>query len=152
MEEEGATFAAGLETVVVVLPLAGSVERWNLKTQEREVAHGLAVQGEAQIADHGLRVQAASPGTVDSLGRPDLRPRFIAPNCPEKRRIDTMRLLNPLFALLDASTDPQLARMVEFLKAENRILHGKLPAAGPAIGLFIRLLRRLLFEPHAVLL
>ena len=63
-----------------------------------------------------------------------------------------MRLLNPLFALLGVSTDPQLARMVEFLKAENRILRGKLPAAGPAIGLFIRLLRRLLFEPHAVLL
>ena len=31
-----------------------------------------------------------------------------------------MRLLNPLFALLGASTDAQLARMVEYLKAENR--------------------------------
>ena len=38
-----------------------------------------------------------------------------------------MRLLNPLFALLGASTDPQLARMVEFLKVENRILRDKLP-------------------------
>lgn len=38
-----------------------------------------------------------------------------------------MRLLNPLFALLGASTDPQLARMVEYLKAENRILRDKLP-------------------------
>jgi putative transposase len=38
-----------------------------------------------------------------------------------------MRLLNPLFALLGAATDPQLARMVEYLKAENRILRDKLP-------------------------
>ena len=38
-----------------------------------------------------------------------------------------MRLLNPLFALLGAATDPQLARMVEFLKLENRILRDKLP-------------------------
>jgi putative transposase len=38
-----------------------------------------------------------------------------------------MRLLNPLFALLGASTDAQLARSVEFLKAENRILRDKLP-------------------------
>ena len=45
-----------------------------------------------------------------------------------------MRLLNPLFALLGASTDPQLARMVEFLKAENRILRDKLPPMNRAIG------------------
>jgi putative transposase len=38
-----------------------------------------------------------------------------------------MRLLNPLFALLGASTDDQLRRMVEYLKAENRILRDKLP-------------------------
>jgi len=37
-----------------------------------------------------------------------------------------MRLLNPLFALLGAATDPQLARMVEHLKSENRILRDKL--------------------------
>ena len=38
-----------------------------------------------------------------------------------------MRLLNPLFPLLGASTDAQLVRMVEYLKAENRILRDKLP-------------------------
>ena len=38
-----------------------------------------------------------------------------------------MRLLKPLFALLAAATDSQLARMVEYLKAENRILRVKLP-------------------------
>src|SRR5436190_1180911 len=38
-----------------------------------------------------------------------------------------MRLLHPLFALLGASTDAQLARMIEYLKAENRVLRDKLP-------------------------
>ena len=38
-----------------------------------------------------------------------------------------MRLLKPLFALLAAATDTELARMVEYLKAENRILRDKLP-------------------------
>src|SRR5262249_28470063 len=38
-----------------------------------------------------------------------------------------MRLLQPLFALFASSTDSQLARMVEYLKEENRILRSKLP-------------------------
>ena len=38
-----------------------------------------------------------------------------------------MRLLNPLFALFGVATDSQLAQMVEYLKAENRILRDKLP-------------------------
>jgi putative transposase len=38
-----------------------------------------------------------------------------------------MRLLQPLFALFASATDSQLARMVEYLKAENRILREKLP-------------------------
>jgi putative transposase len=38
-----------------------------------------------------------------------------------------MRLLNPLFALIAAATDSELARMVEYLRAENRILRDKLP-------------------------
>jgi hypothetical protein len=39
-----------------------------------------------------------------------------------------MRLLDPLFALLAAATDHHLARMVEYLRTENRILRSKLPA------------------------
>jgi putative transposase len=38
-----------------------------------------------------------------------------------------LRLLQPLFAILAGSTDSELARMVEYLKAENRILRDKLP-------------------------
>lgn len=38
-----------------------------------------------------------------------------------------MQLLHPLFALLGTASDDQLQRMVEFLKAENRILRDKLP-------------------------
>lgn len=38
-----------------------------------------------------------------------------------------MRLLQPLFALFAASTDSQLRQMIEYLKAENRILRDKLP-------------------------
>jgi hypothetical protein len=37
------------------------------------------------------------------------------------------RLLQPLWLLLASVTDRQLARMVEYLKAENRILRDKLP-------------------------
>jgi hypothetical protein len=43
--EEGARFAAGLEDVVVVLPRAGTIERWNLKTLERDVTATLPVKG-----------------------------------------------------------------------------------------------------------
>src|SRR5262245_33081279 len=38
------------------------------------------------------------------------------------------RLLQPLFALLAATTDSKLRQMVEYLKAENAILRAKLPA------------------------
>jgi putative transposase len=38
-----------------------------------------------------------------------------------------LRLLQPLFALLTSSSDRELARMVEYLKAENRVLRDKLP-------------------------
>jgi putative transposase len=37
------------------------------------------------------------------------------------------RLLQPLWLLLAAATDRELARVVEYLKAENRILRAKLP-------------------------
>ena len=39
-----------------------------------------------------------------------------------------LRLQQPLFAILAGATDPQLRQMVEYLKAENRILRDKLPA------------------------
>jgi hypothetical protein len=38
-----------------------------------------------------------------------------------------MRLLQPLFAIFASVTDSQLAQMVEYLKAKNRILRSKLP-------------------------
>jgi putative transposase len=38
-----------------------------------------------------------------------------------------MRLLQPLFALFASAKDPELAKMVEYLKAENKILRDKLP-------------------------
>lgn len=38
-----------------------------------------------------------------------------------------MRLLQPVFALFASATDSELARMVGYLKAENRILRDKLP-------------------------
>jgi putative transposase len=38
-----------------------------------------------------------------------------------------MRLLQPLFALFASATDSQLAKVVEYLKAENRILRDRLP-------------------------
>jgi putative transposase len=38
-----------------------------------------------------------------------------------------MRLLQPLFALFASATDSELAKMVEYLKAENKILRDRLP-------------------------
>ena len=45
LAEEGAFFAAGLEDVVVVLPGAATIERWSLKTRERDVSATLPIQG-----------------------------------------------------------------------------------------------------------
>jgi hypothetical protein len=45
MEEDSAKFAAGLEDVVIVLPRAGTIERWNLQTLERDVVTTLPVKG-----------------------------------------------------------------------------------------------------------
>jgi hypothetical protein len=45
VKEEGAKFAAGLEDVVVLLPAAGSIERWSLKTCQRDVAAKLPITG-----------------------------------------------------------------------------------------------------------
>jgi hypothetical protein len=45
LAEEGALFAAGLEDVLVVLPGAATIERWSLKTLERDVAATLPIQG-----------------------------------------------------------------------------------------------------------
>jgi hypothetical protein len=45
INEEGARFTAGLEDVVVVLPRAGTIERWNLATLERDVAATLSIKG-----------------------------------------------------------------------------------------------------------
>jgi putative transposase len=42
-------------------------------------------------------------------------------------RLNMLRLLQPLFAVLATATDSQLAKMVEYLKAENEILRDKLP-------------------------
>jgi putative transposase len=38
-----------------------------------------------------------------------------------------LRLFRPLFLLLSHATDRQMARMVEYLKAENRLLRDRLP-------------------------
>jgi putative transposase len=38
------------------------------------------------------------------------------------------RLLQPLWLVLVAATDRELARMVDYLKAENRVLRDRLPA------------------------
>ncbi len=45
LAEEGAFFTAGQEDVIVVLPVAAVIERWSLKSCEREVAATLPIQG-----------------------------------------------------------------------------------------------------------
>jgi len=45
INEEGARFTAGLEEIVVVLPRAGTIELWSLKTLKREVAATLPIKG-----------------------------------------------------------------------------------------------------------
>jgi hypothetical protein len=48
------------------------------------------------------------------------------PHC-RARKPPVIRLLNHLWLYLAAATDRELARQVEYLKAENEILRGKLP-------------------------
>jgi S1-C subfamily serine protease len=45
VKEDNLRFAAGLEDVVVLLPGAGTIERWSLKTLEREVVTPLPIKG-----------------------------------------------------------------------------------------------------------
>jgi hypothetical protein len=49
--------------------------------------------------------------------------------CPKKQAPPTsmLRLFRPLFLLLAQATDRQLARIVEYLKVENRLLRDQLP-------------------------
>ena len=44
------------------------------------------------------------------------------------------RLLQPLLIYLSVATDRELARQVQFLKEENRILRAKLPRPRPRDG------------------
>jgi S1-C subfamily serine protease len=60
LEEDSARFAAGLEDVVVVLPRAGTIERWGLKTLERDVVATLPVKG----AIKGVAMGSASRGPL----------------------------------------------------------------------------------------
>jgi WD40 repeat protein len=45
MNEDEGLFAAGLDSVIVVLPRSGTIERWNLKTLERESTTELPIKG-----------------------------------------------------------------------------------------------------------
>ena len=45
IEEDSALFAANQEDVVILLPTAGAIERWSLKTLERDVSVPLPVKG-----------------------------------------------------------------------------------------------------------
>jgi hypothetical protein len=87
MNEEGAKFAAGLEDVVIVLPRAGTIERWGLKTLERKVAATLPVKGVIKAVAMG----AASKGPLlvhSAVGTQPLdRASFALVN------VETMRLL-----------------------------------------------------------
>jgi len=51
--EDGALFAAGLEDVVVLLPAAGTIERWSLKTFEREAFGPLPIKQEIKVVSMG---------------------------------------------------------------------------------------------------
>jgi hypothetical protein len=75
MEEENGRFAAGLEDVVVVLPRAGTVERWSLKTLERDVVVTLPIKGVIKAVAMGSASKgpllvhwAAGPQPLDRAG------------------------------------------------------------------------------------
>jgi hypothetical protein len=60
VKEENAKFTAGLEDVLVVLPSARVIERWTLKTLERDVAVALPVKGVVK----GVAMGSASRGPL----------------------------------------------------------------------------------------
>lgn len=60
IKEDDAPFAAGREHVVVLLPEAGKMERWNLQTRQREVETELPIKG----GIHGVAMGSASTGPL----------------------------------------------------------------------------------------
>jgi WD40 repeat protein len=70
INEGEARFAAGLEHVVVLLPGAGTIERWSLKTCKREVAAALPLKGAIKAvamgsASHGPLLVHRAAGTEE---------------------------------------------------------------------------------------
>jgi hypothetical protein len=68
LPEVDGQFTAGLEDVVVVLPRAGTIERWSLKTLERDVSATLPVKGVIKriamgSASHGPLLIYSAVGT-----------------------------------------------------------------------------------------
>jgi hypothetical protein len=57
---DGARFTAGLEDVLVVLPATGTIERWSLKTLERDVAATVPLKGTLK----GVAMGSASHGPL----------------------------------------------------------------------------------------
>jgi S1-C subfamily serine protease len=60
VKEDSARFTAGLEDVVVLLPGAGTMERWSLKTLERDISTALPIKGVIKAVAMG----AASKGPL----------------------------------------------------------------------------------------
>jgi hypothetical protein len=53
VNEDEAQFAAGLEDVVVLLPRAGTIERWSLNTGQRDAAAALPIKGVVKAVGMG---------------------------------------------------------------------------------------------------
>jgi len=88
VNESDAKFAAGMEDVVVVLPHAGTMERWNLKSLQRDVAVTMPVNGVIR----SIAMGSASRGPLlvhTAAATEELSPASFA-----LVNVETMRLAN----------------------------------------------------------
>jgi hypothetical protein len=121
MREEGARFTAGLEDVVVVLPAAGVIERWGLKTLERDVAAALPVKGVIKAVAMG----AASRGPLlihSAVGTQPLDRATFA-------LLDT-ETLRPVFSELNTATASIMC------SCYRDLVHLRASADGQAFGMW----------------
>jgi hypothetical protein len=119
--EEDARFTAGLEDVVVVLPRAKTIERWSLRTLEREVAATLPVKGVIKAVAMG----SASKGPLlvhAAVGSEALDSAFLA--------LLNTETLKPIFAELNT----QIATIM--MGSYRDLVHLRASADGRVFGLW----------------
>jgi Trypsin-like peptidase domain len=122
VKEDNAHFAAAREHVVVLLPGAGTMERWRLPTLEREEAVPLPIKGSIQAVAMG----AASTGPLLVRWAPVGEANFI--NCRFSLiSVDTMKMVQG---------EVPIAPHMQHLTMVRDVIHLRASANGKVFGMW----------------